>query len=281
MALINKLTAIADSIRAKTGKEDTLTLDQMPIEIAGIQTGAELNFKVVGGTSAPTSPVENMIWVNTNTEITSWHFRVDEPNVCKATVPDASDPWVLSIPHTLHEGDILNFTIPVAVSSTFEAIRIYDSSGKLYFVRSAAGNAATAWSAGTKVGFVISNTSHIAGDWGSDGGTAHLYKWASYYHKEGTVWITTGKSSTAPFNALKKNNITVYPISAKQYVNGAWVDKTAKIYQSGAWVDWWDGQLYENGNQFTSITGGWGIHDYITNSRPLMAAEHKADQMFF
>ena len=97
----------------------------------------------------------------------------------------------------------------------------------------------------------------------------------------GMVWISTGKTSTAPFNALKKNNITIYPISAKQYVGGAWVDKTAKIYQNGAWVDWWNGELYENGNQFTNVTGGWGIHNYITDSRTLMAAEHKSDQMFF
>lgn len=54
----------------------------------------------------------------------------------------------------------------------------------------------------------------------------------------GMVWISVGASSTVEFNALKKNNITVYPISAKQYVSGAWVDKTAKSYQNGAWVDW-------------------------------------------
>lgn len=39
MALTDKLTAIADAIRGKTGKTDALTLDQMPGEIAGIQTG--------------------------------------------------------------------------------------------------------------------------------------------------------------------------------------------------------------------------------------------------
>ena len=39
MALTDKLTAIADAIRAKTGKTDSLTLDQMPTEIAGITTG--------------------------------------------------------------------------------------------------------------------------------------------------------------------------------------------------------------------------------------------------
>ena len=39
MALTDKLTAIANAIRAKTGKTGTLTLDQMPTEIAGITGG--------------------------------------------------------------------------------------------------------------------------------------------------------------------------------------------------------------------------------------------------
>lgn len=56
--------------------------------------------------------------------------------------------------------------------------------------------------------------------------------------EEGMVWFTTSTSSTAPFNALKKNGIMVYPMSAKQYINGAWVNKTAKTYQGGKWVDW-------------------------------------------
>lgn len=96
--------------------------------------GAPLNFKVVGGTSTPTSPKENTIWVNTDTEITSWIFSATQP----------------------------------------------------------------------------------AGS-------------------EGMVWFTTSTSSAIPFNALKKNRITVYPVSAKQYVSGAWVAKPVSIYQSGAW----------------------------------------------
>lgn len=39
MALIDKLTAIADAIRTKTGKEDKLTLEQMATEIEGISGG--------------------------------------------------------------------------------------------------------------------------------------------------------------------------------------------------------------------------------------------------
>lgn len=46
MALTDKLTAIADAIRGKTGKSDSMTLDQMPTEIAGIVTGG-------GGSSQP------------------------------------------------------------------------------------------------------------------------------------------------------------------------------------------------------------------------------------
>lgn len=51
----------------------------------------------------------------------------------------------------------------------------------------------------------------------------------------GMVWISTGTSSTIEFNALKKNGIQVYPLSAKQYVSDAWVDAPVYIYQNNAW----------------------------------------------
>ena len=41
MALTDKLTAIADAIRAKNGGADKLTLAQMPETIANIQTGTD------------------------------------------------------------------------------------------------------------------------------------------------------------------------------------------------------------------------------------------------
>lgn len=56
MALTDKLTAIADAIRGKTGKTDSLTLDAMPGEIEGIETGS-------GG--------EEVFWAETNTTIPS------------------------------------------------------------------------------------------------------------------------------------------------------------------------------------------------------------------
>lgn len=114
-----------------------------------------LNFQVIGGTTAPSNPKENMIWVNTSTKITSYIFSATQPT-----------------------------------------------------------------------------------------GSA------------GMVWIITGTSSPAEFNALKKNGIQVYPLSAKQYVSGKWVDKTAKIYQGGAWKEWIT-YLYNKGDECTDLTGGW------------------------
>ena len=40
MALTDKLTAIANAIRSKTGETGEMTLDQMPIKIGEIETGA-------------------------------------------------------------------------------------------------------------------------------------------------------------------------------------------------------------------------------------------------
>lgn len=260
MALINKLTAIADAIRAKTGKEDTLTLDQMPLEIAGIQTGVELNFKVVGGTTEPTSSSENTIWVNTDVEITSWVFSATEPgssDVMALSIISGS-PWYLSAPQSLSAGDVLNFEIPENVSHTYEAINIADpTTGDEYFVRNSDGSACNAWVKGTKVSVVLSNDTNKLNGYGGNAKTAYIRNYGSYGITEGMVWIATGTTSTVEFNALKKNGIVVYPLSAKQYVSGAWVDKAAKSYQNGAWVDWWNGELYDAGNEYETFTGGW------------------------
>lgn len=43
MALTDKLKAIADAIRAKTGKSDSMTLAEMPTEIENISTGGGIN----------------------------------------------------------------------------------------------------------------------------------------------------------------------------------------------------------------------------------------------
>ena len=111
-----------------------------------------LNFTVVGGTTAPSNPKENMIWVNTSTAITDWVFSATQPTAAS-----------------------------------------------------------------------------------------------------GRVWIFTGTSSTVEFNALKKNGIQVYPIRAKQYIGGAWVNVTAMSYQDGKWSEWTT-YLYNKGETAYNFT---------------------------
>lgn len=120
-----------------------------------------LNFKIVGGTSTPSSPKENTIWVKTE-RIGAWYFS--------ATKPDGLQEW--------------------------------------------------------------------------------------------DVWFQTGTESDFAFNALRKNAVQVYPLSAKQMVGGALVDVPAMSYQGGEWVQWWNGELFDNGNQWESVTGGWTKNGY-------------------
>lgn len=78
---------------------------------------------------------------------------------------------------------------------------------------------------------------------------------------EGDVWFPIGTSSPAEFNALKKNGIQVYPLSAKQYAGGAWVDVPAMAYQNGAWVDI-KMYLFNKGVVNSLLTGGiYGTND--------------------
>lgn len=110
--------------------------------------GSSLNFKVVGGATAPESPKDNTIWVETATEISGWVISPVEP-------VEAAD---------------------------------------------------------------------------------------------GTVWISTGTSSPVEFNALRKNELRVCPLEAKQRIGGVWEDVTARSWQDGAWKAWRaDIELVKNG----------------------------------
>lgn len=79
--------------------------------------------------------------------------------------------------------------------------------------------------------------------------------------KDGAVWFLTGTSSEVAFNVLKKNVIEVYPLSAKQYIDGEWADKTAKTWNGSKWVEW-TVYLYNKGDKCTSVTGGYGEKVY-------------------
>lgn len=74
--------------------------------------------------------------------------------------------------------------------------------------------------------------------------------------EQGLVWITTGTHSAIAFNALKKNDLQVYPVCAKQYVDGAFVDVNMACYLGGKWTANRLPLLIE-GVDNPQITGGW------------------------
>ena len=47
--------------------------------VGGGASSGGLNFSVVGGTSAPSSPAENTIWINTSASITGWAMQGSAP----------------------------------------------------------------------------------------------------------------------------------------------------------------------------------------------------------
>lgn len=129
------MKTVADKIREKSQLSGLLSWPSGYIE--GIDQCSSLNFSVVGGTTKPSNPVENTIWVKTDTEITRWALS------------------------------------PVQPQSP----------------------------------------------------------------SNGAVWIKTGSSGEHAFNALKKNEIRVYPQGAKQYVASKWVDIEYLCYQNGKWIE--------------------------------------------
>ena len=77
---------------------------------------------------------------------------------------------------------------------------------------------------------------------------------------DGDVWITYSTSGNV-LNILKQDSMMIAPISAKQYISGAWVDQTVKSYQNGAWVDWVT-FLYNNGDECLDFSGGFNTYGY-------------------
>ena len=66
MALTDKLTAIADAIRSKTGESGTMTPAQMPTKIASIPTIKKWSITITNDKSAVTTLISNDSWLAQN-----------------------------------------------------------------------------------------------------------------------------------------------------------------------------------------------------------------------
>lgn len=86
-----KLTAIADAIRGKTGKSGALTLDAMPTEIAGIETGGGSGKLPEGYTQLEYIESTGTQYINTGYKATSENYLIK----CKFAITDYAANRVL------------------------------------------------------------------------------------------------------------------------------------------------------------------------------------------
>lgn len=73
---------------------------------------------------------------------------------------------------------------------------------------------------------------------------------------DGLVWIETSGVSETPIWVDKKHTVRIYPVVARQYVDGAWISVPAECYQNGEWSSFFK-FLYKNGDLCESVSGGW------------------------
>ena len=74
--------------------------------------------------------------------------------------------------------------------------------------------------------------------------------------EEGMVWIKTTTFSDIGFSVVKNKTVEIYPLSAKQYISGAWVAKSSRTYQNGKWNEWVT-FIAGSGVDTYSIYGSW------------------------
>jgi hypothetical protein len=116
MALIDKLSAIGDAIRAKTGKTDKMTLDQMPNEIASIQTGGG-----GGGNIAVTSVVisdeyeHQWTRVYATTYDNEFNYAIRTPNDGPSMhIPNAVSKSCLIVVKSFGDSNVNEDAIPIS-----------------------------------------------------------------------------------------------------------------------------------------------------------------------
>lgn len=181
-------------------------------------SSASLNFTVVGGTTEPASPTENMIWVNTSYSISNYALAPDDPGTLIATT--TVDVNMRNWPST--DGNV------ITIVPQYTACIVSDKSSNWYLVTY---SGMVGWIDGT-------------------------YLTLSTVANDGMVWIKTADSGKANINISSNPPITIKAGTVLQFWNGAWAGKNAFIYHDSAWqqlVTW----AYYHGEKFTTFTGGF------------------------
>ena len=74
------------------------------------------------------------------------------------------------------------------------------------------------------------------------------------------VFSDTGSSTFFVWDTQKFHNVSGFPGNAYIHENGKWRRCEGYVFHSNKWVQFssaWNGELFDNGNQYEGVTGGW------------------------
>ena len=184
---------------------DTESSDRLASAIGAIQTGAKLNFQVVGGTAAPANPAENTIWVNTDQAITSWVFSHNQPDS-----PSEGMVWIVNGVSGISEFDAVS---DVSLRVQVAGVKQYVSGA--WVVKTAKVYQNGAWH--ETILYLYNNgynNTSVTGGW-----TTTRYNYSSDVGNQGTPTITynaanikyvSNQNQHCIFNTVQKVDLTPY-----------------------------------------------------------------------
>lgn len=262
---------------------------------AGASAG--LNFRVIQREEKPSAARKNDIWVCTDVKIPEYAFSAEDPYLAYKDV-DLLDGTTIKDGYFSTTGSIT--AQQTAYGELYSENYISVKYGTTYYWTYTLSEKKAMWLAiveytGDKV--FSSRIIKVSGvDGNSESGTYTPSKstvtsvrisWRAYndagckvtmteknvaYYPEpipeGAVWFATGTSSTVAYNALRRNDIRVYPLSAKQHIGDKWCSKSAELYDGTDWIQFSSEivYLYNHGDECTDVTGGWTGYAYKSST---------------
>lgn len=259
----------------------------MAVHKAKPLSGISLNYEVVGGTTAPTTfNKENTIWVNTSTPIEDHCFSYNDPSEYTETTKSYNQKWSVESAYLSNTGAVVtgdaywNITAYIDISTgtsvTYTGVTFvednrtnicfYDSSKTLISVK--------AMSTGTNdITSSIPSGAHylrmcVRKNDKNDYKTLYVYVITRTRISGPNIWFLTDiDNASISFNALKRNELMIYPHKCKQWNGSTWKSIAASIYRNSVGTEICKAANYLlEGGVVQSLAGGFTLRKQQYNS---------------
>ena len=193
---------------------------------------ADLNFSVVGGTTQPSNPKENTIWVNTDTDITDWIFSTTQPTTRGDGTPlSGGEVWSQT-------GKSGNVEFSVLKDKN---ISIYPNGCKQYVSGAWVSKTAKTYQSGAWKDWVLyliknGDCTEVTGGWEAK----HSGNWGDgslTVNEQGLYWVTPWNNSDGGTSTIRhKNNIDFTNFKTLHFyvaeLNGSSIDECTAYIKS-------------------------------------------------